>query len=88
MRAFLYFFVCIVIFIGCGKKSSQELLPYLNKDMTLFEVKEKLGDPDQEEELGQNKVMLIYKVTDGYVIVYLVNGEVEDYRRTDRILFR
>ena len=81
--------LCGVVWLSaCSQRSSQETLSELRKGMTVEQVKSALGRPSTDKPLGENKRAYVYKATDGYVVVFFVNGKVDGFNRSDKVMFR
>jgi len=80
-------FPILVFLTGCSM-TPEEALSKLDKGMTPAEVTEALGDPDTDTPLADGGRIFVYEVSEGYVTVHFVEGKVETYRRTDRVVFR
>ena len=81
-------FCGVLCLSACSRVSSQETLTGLKKGMTIEQVKSALGRPSTDKPLGENKHVYVYRVTDGYVVVFFVNGKVDGFNRTDKVMFR
>ncbi|GEM_PF-4463099 len=78
----------LLLFSACSRISADEALVKLQKGMTVEEVKDAIGSPSRSEDLGENKKLYIYKADKGYIVVFLVDGKVKNFNRTDRIIHR
>ena len=78
----------VLCFSACSRRSSQELLADLKKGMTVEQVRSTFGRPSTGKALAENKRAYVYKVADGYVVVFFVKGKVDGFNRTDKVMFR
>jgi len=56
--------------------------------MTVEQVRSTFGRPSTGKALAENKRAYVYKVADGYVVVFFVKGKVDGFNRTDKVMFR
>ncbi len=86
-RLIASFFIFISLISCASSRPTGDILAKLEKGMTVFDVERDLGRPTMERYLENMKRVMIYKASDGYVVVFTENGYVTGFNPSTHIIF-